>query len=182
MKFLDNPKLIGPIALAAVALIGWQLWHPHGKHPAAATVAAKGKPAAPAVAAVGQAATNFVPAMILLGTNIDRNFLSTHWNLWLETPPRDPFLQVLPEAAPVLKNDLNRLKLKAIWRQSGVAMAAINRGTYRQGDQIDDYRIEKIEDTGVWLQSQEKHEFLLFAHLPPPETGGTDEPPAQKPK
>ena len=64
-------------------------------------MAAKGKPAAPAVAAVGQAATNVVPAMILLGTNIDRNFLSTHWNLWLETPPRDPFLQVLPEAAPV---------------------------------------------------------------------------------
>ena len=100
---------------------------------------------------------------------IDVAFVETHWSQWVEAPHRDPFLQIKPVFVPVKVvktnqvSQLDHFTLKAIWRQHGVSLAAINQGIYRQGDALEDYQIGRIDDKGVWLEINGRKELLGFA-------------------
>src|ERR1041385_1402388 len=54
-------------------------------------------------------------------------------------------------------------KLKGIFSQNGgEAMAVINQGIYRAGDEIDGYKIIRIDNDEVWFQGPRSKERLGF--------------------
>jgi hypothetical protein len=94
---------------------------------------------------------------------IDRNYARAHLSEWLNAPRRDPFL--LESAFPANLHGPSPLlswKLKAIWRQTGGRVAAINDRVYAEGDSIQGYRIVRIEGDEVWLDGPRGKERLGF--------------------
>jgi hypothetical protein len=110
-------------------------------------------------------ATNLPSASPVAGLTLDRKYAESHLNGWMESPLRDPFFQIKPVPPPARTNqvpELTQYQLKAIWRQHGVSMVAINSGIYHVNDSVDEYLLVKIDDHGVWLEINGKKEFLGF--------------------
>ena len=64
---------------------------------------------------------------------------------------------------------MSHWKLKAIWRQTGSRLAAINKSIYAEGDLIGEgYRIQAIESDRVWFQGPTGRESLGFEKPQPP--------------
>jgi len=160
MKVLNHPVFVGLLGVAALGMVvnltlqyHWLHWPSWGGAKPSAAVA---KPAAQPLAA----GTNGLPDPLAL---IDPSYPQAHLSNWLTAPQRDPFWQAKPTVAPGQTNTVHQLKLRAIWRQSGVSMAAINQGLYRQGDSVDGCLVDTIEDTGVWLVVNGEKGFLRFS-------------------
>jgi hypothetical protein len=170
---------ISLLAIGAVGFMAYQIMHSRAiRYNPPLPVPLLPAPAATNSAAAGAASQTNLPA-------IDRGFVESHWAQWVESPHRDPFLQVKPVFVPVkvVKTNqvtqLDHFTLKAIWRQHGVSMAAINQGIYRQGDALEDYQISRIDDKGVWLQINGRKELLGFAR--PTRMSAPEIPPAAAP-
>jgi len=119
-----------------------------------------------ALLAASHSTTNPPSASPAPGPTLDRKYAESHLSGWMESPLRDPFFQIKPVPPPVRTNqvpELTQYQLKAIWRQNGVSMAAINSGIYRLNDSVDAYLLVKMDDHGVWLEINGKKEFLGFA-------------------
>ena len=154
MKLFRNPWIVGVLVIVALAMVGRQFL-PAGRPgvpPAAPAPSVTGAPAVPAAPA---------PAAAAPVSTIDSNYAATHFTDWISSPRRDPFLL----ATPVVTNTLSLegLKLKAIWRQTGSSLAVINQGVYAEGDTVEGYKVEKIEDNQVWLQGADQKQRLGFA-------------------
>lgn len=174
MKVLDNPWVVGGLCLIAAGVVGYQFLPPRPRGtPAPNGSAAPAPAAAPAArpAGPGQAVAGTAPGanVNLPATLIDLSYVQSRLPQWLESPPRDPFRlspAANPATAPV--SPLSHWKLKAIWRQTGSQLAAINKRIYAVGDVIEGYRIEQIEIDRVWFQGPTGRESLGFAKPQPP--------------
>jgi len=171
------------LPFVAVAVAGYQVFHSgRPRNPAPAVPppqptpvsAVAPAPAAPATPAMPVApAPGGGPPSPLPVWSIDRAYAETHLAEWMSSPPRDPFMQILPTPPPTHTEHFAQLTLKAIWRQDGVDMAAINNSFYRAGDTVENCKIISMEDKGVWVINNGQKEFLTFMAarpmgVPPP--------------
>src|SRR6266446_7075025 len=152
MKILQNPWIVGVLAVAAVAVVYYQISQPRSRSRGAAEPA----PTAPTPgAAPAPNAQRSTPNQPKAGpqpeAGIDRNYLQTHLPNWVDSPTRDPFQVITPQEAAAA-SPVQQWKLKAIWRQAEKSLAAINKGVYGEGDMIEGYKIVAIEDGQVWFQ------------------------------
>jgi len=114
-----------------------------------------------------------------VSTGIDREYAELHFDGWVEWPQRDPFLLLTPDPEEIITNTetnspVPSWKLRALWAQTGSRLAVINRGTYREADEIEGYKIDKIETGGVWFVGPHGRELLNFDTRPKPQ--GTNSP------
>src|SRR5262249_39762523 len=97
---------------------------------------------------------------------IDRKYAAAHFDSWVESPARDPFLLLgvqvpdLRDTGPDTNSPVRRMKLRGIWDQTGSRLAVIDREVYRQGDEIDGYKIIEIGSDEVWFQGPRNKERL----------------------
>jgi hypothetical protein len=167
MKLLRNPVVVGILALAAVVMVLYQVF---GDKVFRVRRLFTSKPATATTASA-------------LAVLVEQRFKS-----WVSAPLRDPFLLLVPGVRePSLLNEetnspVPTWKLKAIWNQTGSRLAVINRGVYREGDEIQGYRILKIEGDEVWFQGPTRRERLGFDRrsskaAPPPRPAAPQPPP-----
>lgn len=177
MKSLRNPWVAGGLAVLAVAVVFYAVFLPNlrrghgvrGPQPSAANAASKG------ATSVEAPPPKTVPPPEMA---IDRSYAQSHFQGWMDAAPRDPFLLLAgpaaPTKAPIELSPVTLMKLKGIWRQTGGSFAAIDKGLYREGDEIvAGYKLDRIEGDQVWVQGPEKRERLGFdkrfaAEAPPP--------------
>lgn len=169
MNLLRNPAVVGLLAVAAVGFVAYQTIHPHwpqrsaADSPPPAPVAPVAEPSRPASAADPQPAA--APELAM-----DSNYVARRWSDWINTPRRDPFF--LAQKAVASSAPLPPWKLKGIWLQSSVAMAAINQGVYRVGDVLEGYIILNINDNEVWLEKDARKVVLGFGNPAPAKIPG----------
>jgi hypothetical protein len=181
MSPLRNPWVTGVLVLAAAGFVAYQVIQPRwqrvtGKEP---------PPPAPALPPSGPVAPQATPSAEtpasdltnVLPPAIEQGPVQTRLPAWLESPARDPFFLAsfkTPEGAHQYLSPVRNWKLKAIWRQTGARVAAINKSVYAEGDEFDGYRVRRIENDGVWLEGPVGLERLEF---PKPGSGGNPAPP-----
>jgi hypothetical protein len=171
MKILQNPWVTGSLALAAVAVVYFQVVQPQlGRGRSISTPRIDLKPLVNAIAPglapspsprPEPAPTN---APILLEASIDQRSAESHFKGWVNSPLRDPFLLFGPPKAeqPIAETNspLTHMKLKGIWEQTGGRLAVINRRVYVEGDEIEGYKIIHIDRDEVWFQGPIRKERL----------------------
>jgi hypothetical protein len=165
MNPLRNPWVVGVLAVVAVIVVARQVMT--GGRSGGATVASTTQPSTPVADASAPApAPDSTPAKPApeksAPLSIDSNYTAQHYADWAGAPRRDPFLKLLPGPEKTEK-PIASLKLQAIWRQTGSSLAVINHGVYAEGDTVEGYKVEKIEDDQVWLQGSDQKERLGFA-------------------
>jgi hypothetical protein len=186
MKFLRNPFVSGALALVAVLVVVYQIgkplaqryWARNVRAPAVATVT-KALESAVTKAATGQPALGSSSVSILSAAPrdpIDTAAVAEKVGVWVEAPSRDPF-RVLPPPMEsggntnAIRSPLENWMLKAIWRQTGGRVAAINDGVYGEGDLIEGFKVLRVEGDVVWLEGTNRIYHLRF---PTWETVGTN--------
>jgi hypothetical protein len=190
MKLLGNPYIVGALSLLALALLAPYAIKPLARpHPSSAPRNSPSpRPAAPASAAnpaypLTVLPTNPATAPTLaapagpahelpsqrLERDVDRpgNPPPAEASVWGESLRRDPF-QGRSVTAPNPENAAQRiLALQAILRQSDSRWVVINNQVRGEGETIQGYRIETIEDGRVWLRGPHGRESLTFHFLTP---------------
>ena len=181
MRLLRNPIVTGLLAVVAVVVVYIQI-APHARlnlfAPSAPPLPMVSPPPAPAPApassvaapaSAGQPAATVAEADPPSQRPVDREFVELHFDGWVNWPQRDPFLVMTPDPPYPKTKDVDAnspvatWKLKAIYAQSGSKpIAAINHGVYREGDDIQGYKIIKIEGDEVWFQGPRRKERLGF--------------------
>ncbi len=188
MKLLRNPISTTGLVLVAIAVVFYQVVSPRMRFgrafPAVSGLPAPSSMTRALTAAPGQtsaAAPSRKGATQDGPSGIDREYAELHFDGWVEWPQRDPFLLLTPDSDDSLGNTetnspVPTWKLRAIWAQTGSRLAVINRGAYREGDEIEGYRIDKIDTGGVWFIGPHERERLGFDTRPRPAVG-TNAPP-----
>ena len=193
MKVLGNPWIVGGLCLFAVGLVAYQALAPRtpgrtATVPTARALVPAASPAGPTLGAPAQRASDPGRATArttpdtnatLPATLINQGYVQSHLTQWVESPSRDPFQFSPPgkpkpaaaAAAPI--SPVSHWKLKAIWRQTGSRLAAVNQGVYAEGEQIEGYRIERIESDRVWFRGPPGRESLGFTKPQPPPAAPT---------
>jgi hypothetical protein len=77
--------------------------------------------------------------------------------------PSPVAIQSIPAASPISKWRLN-----GIWDQNGGKLAVINKHVHRVGDEIEGYKIIRIEGEEVWFQGPKRKERLALEQHPTP--------------
>jgi hypothetical protein len=169
MKVLNNPWVVGALAVAAVAVVGYQVFPARWRQvrtverqPAATASTSPLETGAPlsvqAPPCPGPAA---LPAI-----SIDCNYAQEHLAEWASAPRRDPFLLVQSvrsrSFSAITNSPVTHWKLKGIWRQTGGCLATINNRVYAEGDKLEGYTIHRIDADQVWLEGPSGTECLGF--------------------
>ena len=180
MKLLRNPIVTGLLVLAAVVMVAYQFLAPRWQRARAAVP----QPLAAADAAVAQVLAPPPPAPIshpaenpaltelVPDASIDRDVVKTHFDAWVESPARDPFLLlgVQPAEPQELGADTNspirKLKYKGLVDQTGGRVAVIDHDVYERGDEIKGYKIIDISSDEIWFQGPKGKERLGREQLP----------------
>ena len=107
-------------------------------------------------------------------TNVDTNYFEARITNWTESPQRDPFrlLTMKPVQKFAAPSPVPTWKLNAIWQQAGKPLVVINRKVYGEGQEIEGYKLVKIDEAQVWFQGPEGLESLGFGK-PAPRVAGT---------
>ena len=170
MKFLRSPIVTGILVVLAALVVMYQFAGQNIHFPrlggtagqvvkAIAPALVPPPPPAPAPAPAVQAESAPDPT-------IDRAYLEARFARWVAAPQRDPFL--LFSTDPKLKDDdefkspLEHWHLNGIWDQTGGKLAVINKRVHRVGDEIEGYKIYKIEGEEVWFQGPKRKERLTL--------------------
>ncbi len=125
------------------------------------------------VAGVTGGSTNTVASAAL--RPIERDYVQRRWKDWLAGATRDPF-QMRP-IQPVARDgaemsSARHLKLSATWLQTGSRLAVIDQRIYGIGDQVNGFRILRIEPGEVHLLGPATTEVINFTtYVPPPPPG-----------
>ena len=189
MKFLRNPIVTGALVVVAIGIVVYQCLPMFRNRGGGATTADTTTVAAPAQPVPPASTTPNSPAVETKNSSaplpkqkpMDRSNIALNFTGWLRNAARDPFLLVegssQKKVATQGPSPLANWKLKAIWLQtgSGGRLAAINQSIYKEGDMIEGYRIEKIDEDTVWFQTPDSREHLSFKKVsnvvaPPPTT------------
>jgi hypothetical protein len=192
MKILQNPFVTGALAIAAVVVVLIQVM-PH--RPGARSI-----PKPDIVKIANALAPGLVPpvqpppppkpvetpknlAALLPELPFDQSYVRAHYDGWVTTTPRDPFLLfgAPKEEKPVAETNspLRHMKLKGIWEQTGSRIAVINRRVYAEGDEIEGYKVIKITGDEVWFQGPLRKERLGFEKRQPTLSVATNTPPVE---
>lgn len=159
MKLLQNPIVVVVLVVVAIALAVSSF-----KPKSRATRPARPK-AAVAAKAEPEAETKMQSEPTIKPERpIDLAYIEKHAQEWMEAPARDPFFayNLLKQANRQATNPPVRLVLTAIWRQSGGAFAVINGTVCAEGDKVEGFRVERIEDDRVILENDEWREVVRF--------------------
>ena len=190
MNPLRNPIVVGVLVVVAVGFAAYQVFQPHWRPTGApgavteetsrdgarstlrSTATEDGRSALPAAlpgAVLNETNRDGVrrsaPPAPAPGPVMDTNYAAARMSDWINAPARDPFLLAHKSAAS--SSPPPQWILKAIWRQDGVTMAAINQGIYRLGDVLDGYIIININDNEVWFEKDARKMFLGFGRPEP---------------
>ena len=199
MKLFRSPWFVGLLAVVAVFTVFFNVFRPQWNRWRArmdsstsqtAVVAQQTGMAKPLVAPVApQAAVAapripkvYAPGPRTAGQTRDTilvDYVALHFRQWVDAPHRDPFLApsslTIGSATNVLAEGTNSVQtwiLSGIWRQTGGQLAAINGQVYSEGDEIEGWRIEKIDVDQVWFRGTnnvlERLRFKQFEAIPPP--------------
>ena len=167
MNPFRNPYVVGGLVIIALGIVGYQIFQPHWPGSASAPQPVASAPlsttANPQPATPAESQSNPPTVERGLGGGIDRSYVQQHLTEWIDAPQRDPFLVTPSTTAP--KGTVSPIAtwvLKAIWRQTGGRLAAINNGIYKEGDVIEGYTLERIEADQVWFQGPNTKERLTF--------------------
>ena len=187
MKLLRSPWVTGILVLVALVVVYFQVVAPNlrlggpaaAPRPAPARAAVSAGPAAAATLAAIEALQPVTPATAALlrpEQPVDTNFVQNHFALWVSSPTRDPFLLLAPEPTAVKTDSVTNSPvptwtLNAIWSQTGGRMAVINNNVYREGDEIEGYKIVKIQGDEVWFRGSNDVERLGFVRRHPDHRG-----------
>jgi hypothetical protein len=181
LKLLRNPIVTALLVLAAVGMVVYQIYAPRWERsrgavpqPVAAAVAAVAHVLAPApTLAIPHPTENPALAELVPDAGIDREFARTHFDSWVESPARDPFLLlgVQPidpkEIGPDTNSPIRKLKYRGMLDQTGGRVAVIDRDVYQRGDEIQGYKIIEIGSDEVWFQGPKTKERLGIEKAPP---------------
>ena len=181
MKLLRNPVVTGLLVLAAVGMVFYQIYAPRWgersraalPQPVAAAVAAVAHALAPAPAIpIPRPVQNPALAELVPDANIDRDLVKAHFDAWVESPARDPFLLlgVQPvdptELGPDTNSPIRKLKYHGMLDQTGGRVAVIDHDVYQRGDEIQGYRIIEIGSDEIWFQGPRAKERLGIDKIP----------------
>jgi len=179
MKFLRSPVVSGILAVVAVLVIAYQFtggamarFKPAGitQRVIKELVSATAPPATPLPApaeATAPTDTGAGPE-----ATVDRAYLEARFAKWVAAPLRDPFL-LFGDAKEKAKEEeefaspISKWKLNGIWDQTGGKLAVINKRVYRIGDEIEGYKIIRIEGDEVWFQGPKRKERLALERRGP---------------
>lgn len=178
MKLLQNPIVVVVLVVVAIALAVSSF-----KPKSRATRPARPK-AAVAAKAEPEAETKMQSEPTIKPERpIDLAYIEKHAQEWMEAPARDPFFayNLLKQANRQATNPPVRLVLTAIWRQSGGAFAVINGTVCAEGDKVEGFRVERIEDDRVILENDDWREVVRFPGAGASELGGQEYPEQPEP-
>ena len=167
MKILRNPWVVSVLSLLAVVVVSYQMFPSRWQ----SGISPKAPPQNPATVQSEPSTAPSNQASSPKGSNqpdaaIDPHYAESHLAGWTESPGRDPFLLVTLNAGTGAGTPVSRWKLQAIWSQTGRRVAVINRHVYSEGDEIDGYKIERIDTDRVWLDGPDGKEILAFGAGP----------------
>ncbi len=174
MKLLQNPLVVGIMAVAAVALLGWRLWpilHRPSRSRPPQTVATPAPPApvSTAVVPLPVAAGKFVAVQtsappVFQPGGIEVSPVKMNAPSWSDSSQRDPFQMLGVRSANQASNPpaMQVLKLGAIWRQTGNMLAVLNNRVVSEGDTILGFTIETIGAEHVWVGGPNGREEMVF--------------------
>ncbi|HOK76605.1 MAG TPA: hypothetical protein PLW35_02665 [Verrucomicrobiota bacterium] len=163
MKLLRNPIFFVLLLVAAIA-VAYSSLKPKSR-PARSARPAAGAAANVATKATQAGKTNAVKATAVRPERpIDVAYIEKHAQEWMEAPARDPFFayNLLKQPNRQATNPPVRLVLTAIWRQTGGIFAVINGTVCSEGDKVEGFRVERIEDDRVILENDEWREVVRF--------------------
>jgi hypothetical protein len=173
VRFLRNPIVSGILAVVAVLVVAYQFAGSNLHFRLGGTAGQVVNAIAPALVAPSPPteppATNQVAEVAGPGPEvaIDRAYLEARFAKWVASPLRDPFL--LFSTDPKDKKDdeefaspISKWHLNGIWDQTGGKLAVINKRVHRIGDEIEGYKILKIEGEEVWFQGPKRKERLAL--------------------
>ena len=198
MRLLRSPWFVGILAVVAVFMVFYNVFRPQwnrwrarvGSSNSQTAIVAEqtgiAKPLVAPVAPQAVVAPPRIPSVYAPGPKsagqtrdtIDIDYVTNHFRQWVDAPHRDPFLApnsfTLAGATNLLTEGTNPVPswtLSGIWRQTGGQLAAINGQVYAEGDEIQGWRIEKIDVDQVWFRGTNRLErlrFKQFQAIPPP--------------
>lgn len=188
MRFLKNPVIVVILAIVALALVFrnafWPMIHRGGSRPKAAPAATASAPAATSPAKPTTLAARAGALLGLKPADASRTVtnaptvpmeVSSVWAEapgWSKLPRRDPFKAMVPAGQKLIgKSAKELLALHGIWRQTDSTLAVLNNTVVEEGEQIQGFTVETIEDNRVWVQGPRGREAVDFALLMP--TPGT---------
>ncbi len=174
MKMLQKPWVSGGLMVIALAVLLYQMGPHIGLRsrtgsaprnsqtplPAPAASAITTAPAPAAAPRTGPASVAQVP--------MERAYIQEHLAEWVDAPKRDPFLLLSDNTSGAMfamnqsPSPVAQWKLRAIWRQTGGRLAVINTNLYREGDLLQGYRVERIDEDQVVLRGTNGTERLRF--------------------
>jgi hypothetical protein len=169
MRFLRNPFVSGVLAAAAAVLVYYRLVGPRSQFGGAAGPVAVLQSLIPGRAPVTPSNRSEIFSDILTpgpDRGIDRNYIESRFAKWVAIPQRDPFLLIGGDPLARSKEELEFLspianwKLNAIWDQTGSRLAVINNAVHQVGDEVEGYKIIRIESEEVWFQGPKRKERL----------------------
>ena len=170
MSWLRSPWVSGGLAAVALGVVAYQVFTSGASRARPGKAASASAPrAAPPPTAAAQPKPAFSDSSkpsspVKTGTlAIDRRFVQSRVGDWLDAPRRDPFLRVTTQETPARPSPVSGWKLSAIWRQTGSQVATINGTNCQEGDEIEGYRIERIQGGQVWFRGPTGSESLDFA-------------------
>ena len=167
MKMFRNPWVAGAVGILAVVVVLYVVLLPHIRRTrgSRASASAAGTTGAKGASSVDAPPPKTVPPPAM---EIDRKYVQAHYPGWISGPVHDPFqmfgapIQLV--SGPAVPSPVLSWKLKAIWRQTGGSIAAINNGVYTEGDDIQGYKVDRIEGDRVWFQGVGGPESLDFGN------------------
>ncbi len=171
MKLLENRLVVAGLAVASLAVVAYQLWPAlgpnRGRGPAASSPASRTQ-------ASSRLATAPHPTVAGATTNLQRplrpldtDYLRSHFDVWRESPRRDPFERFPKPKGAESVSAVELLALSATWRQSGARMAVINGSVVGEQDTIRGFRVENINGDFVWVTGPEgRRERIDFGTKP----------------
>jgi hypothetical protein len=175
MRFLRNPIVSGILAVVAVLVLAYQFtggamarYRPAGITKRLVSELVSATAPAPIPTPPPAPVTQLEEAPVSPADPIiDRSYLEGRFAKWVASPLRDPFL--LFSADPKDKKDdeefqspISKWHLNGIWDQTGGKLAVINKRVHRVGDEIEGYKIVKIEGEEVWFQGPKRKERLAL--------------------
>ncbi len=154
-KLLNNPWVVGALALIAVVFVAHSLMPANegsGAHPIEEAV-------------VNESVADAPSATLANDVSGARDALAA---LPAPTTTRDPFAsrkKITPVITPVaeqvvLPDIVETIHLTALWTQSGETWVLINGRTYRAGDLIGRLTLESATQDGVWLTHWKGRDFV----------------------
>lgn len=176
-KFLNNPWVVGALCIVALITVYFRLFDKKSKPEPPITVA-QVVPISPVVAesvpGVALSTEETAPPPAALGAlPVDVG--------WPEKFGRDPFqpmrLVGLLKGQEFERDDREEneegrrptqrsLRLHAIFFEGSTRMAMINRELVKEGQPINEYVVDRIQQNGVWLTGGEEPRWLEF-NVPP---------------